>query len=339
MAWRYYKSGDAGAPVLNGVAGSLITLLDAVLTGPSGDGSGNAYGSKPCAGWSKQFSGTNKAVYRAAAGSTTRFSYRVLDDGSGAVGARDAALRGFRTMSDVDTGTAPFPTTSDRPNGTSLGKSTALNSNPVQWFILASGQTFVMGVLVGRWQVAYVGEFDSFTPSDALNAVVIGAAAGSTPDGFSASQIAGIYQTVNAAATDWGNDHGVAIAGNSGQGATCVNGSLMHSSGVFCPTDTGSNGDDGWGKLPRVNPADGAVYTADILVNEYGTPWGTRGKLRGVYAMPHKGTLWDDQETYSGAGDLAGKEFLVLRMTPYQTYVGSPDPTNCLMAFEISNTL
>ncbi len=338
MSWRYYTSADAGAPVLNGTVGSLITLLDAVLTGPSGTGSGNAYGSKPCAGWSKAFSGTNKAVYKMAAGSTTRFFFRVLDDGSGLVGARDAAIRGFETMSDVDTGTNPFPTTVTHANGLSLGKSTALNSTAVQWFILASGQTFLFGKLVGRWQVEYVGEFDSFTPSDAANACIVAAAAGSTPDGFSASELCKVYQQVPSSSSDWAAEN-LAIARLSNQGAGGVLGSLMHSSGLFVNPTTISEGQNGWGRLPKVNPADGAAYICPLLVNEHGLPFGTRGKLRGVYAMPHQGTSWADQETFVGAGDLAGRTYLVLRMTPYLTAFGSPTPTNTLVAFEISNTL
>lgn len=57
------------------------------------------------AGWSKVYSGTNKAVYRAPDG--LRFYLRVLDDNSSNYHAR---VRGYESMSDVDTGTGPFPT-------------------------------------------------------------------------------------------------------------------------------------------------------------------------------------------------------------------------------------
>lgn len=331
MSWRYYKSSDAGAPVLNGTVGSVITVLDAVLV--------NGYGSKPSAGWTKPFSGTNKAVYYSAAGSSTRFFYRVLDDGSGAVGARDAAIRGYETMSDVDTGTGPFPTVAMQAAGLSLGKSTALNSTAVQWFILASGQTFLMGVLVGRWQVAYVGEFDSFTPSDSHNACIIAAAAGSTPDGFSASAICIVFQTHSALEVDWSPQGTVAIARLSTQAAGSVYGSLMHTSAIFCSVSALTNPNDGWGKLPKLNPADGAAYFEDLILNEYGSSFGTRGKLRGIHPMPHRGTQWNDEELFDGTGDLSGRQFLVLRMTPYQQISGSPVQQNTLMAFEISNTI
>jgi hypothetical protein len=78
---------------VNGQAGSMITFLDALLQiGVSG-----TY-------WQKVFTGTNKAVYRSNVGE--RYYLRV-DDSAGQL----CAVRGYATMSDVDTGTGMFPTT------------------------------------------------------------------------------------------------------------------------------------------------------------------------------------------------------------------------------------
>lgn len=104
MSVTYFSSGDAGAPVLTGQAGSLITLLDALLVGTSGI----AYGSKPSAGWTKAFSGTNKAVYQTP---DSGCYYRVMHDGSqGAASTREAVVRGAESATDVDTLVDPFPT-------------------------------------------------------------------------------------------------------------------------------------------------------------------------------------------------------------------------------------
>ena len=59
MAFTIYRASDAGAPTLNGQAGSLITVLNYILVGGQPNlitGSGNnvagiAYGTTPSAGW------------------------------------------------------------------------------------------------------------------------------------------------------------------------------------------------------------------------------------------------------------------------------------------------
>jgi hypothetical protein len=62
MTVRVYRSTDSGAPSIGRSLGSIITLLDAVLV--------NGYGSKSPLGWSKQYSGTNAAMYLQGTGSS-----------------------------------------------------------------------------------------------------------------------------------------------------------------------------------------------------------------------------------------------------------------------------
>ena len=82
------KWSDTGAPTLNNTAGSLIAVLDFCL---------------PQRGWVKEFTGTNKAVYRAGTGN--RKFYRVLDDNSSGYGSHYfASITGYDSMTDVDTG-------------------------------------------------------------------------------------------------------------------------------------------------------------------------------------------------------------------------------------------
>jgi hypothetical protein len=135
MAYTEYRSTDSGAPVLSGTAGSLIALLDACLV--------DGYGAKAAAGWTKNYSGTNKAVYRPSHGS--RFYLRVLDDGSdGAQGARLARVRGYESMSDVDTGTGEFPTDAQVSGGLYLGKSSTADSTARPWVVLADGKRAIV---------------------------------------------------------------------------------------------------------------------------------------------------------------------------------------------------
>ena len=60
----------------------------------------------PVGGWTRPFTGTNKAVYRnSTAGGLLGVYYRI-DDSEG----RDARIIGYESMTDVDTGLGPMPT-------------------------------------------------------------------------------------------------------------------------------------------------------------------------------------------------------------------------------------
>jgi len=93
---KYYTSEDAGAPVLSGQAGALIALLDKVLV--------DGYGSKAPLGWTKPYSGTNKAVYRLDH-TLNSGRYLRVDDSN----AQYAIVNAYDAMSDVDTGIDGFP--------------------------------------------------------------------------------------------------------------------------------------------------------------------------------------------------------------------------------------
>lgn len=116
MTVTIYRSSDASAPGLTGQAGSLIGVLDACLV--------NGYGAKAAAGWAKEFSGTNLAVYRAPSGNRLRI--RVNDTGTTV-----ARVVGYETMTDVDTGVNPFPTAAQVSGGLYVRKSETADSTVI----------------------------------------------------------------------------------------------------------------------------------------------------------------------------------------------------------------
>lgn len=131
--FAYLTSSDGGAPTLTGEVGSLIALLDHVLD------VGNATD-----GWEKVYTGSNKAAYRPRVGN--RPYLRVLDDGSGnGHGAREAAVRCFESMSDVDTGNDPFPTVVQAADGTLVvRKSDTANATARAWYAIRTSRYFVL---------------------------------------------------------------------------------------------------------------------------------------------------------------------------------------------------
>ena len=131
----YYKSTDAGAPVITGEAGSLIAALDACLV--------TGYGDKAAAGWTKPFEGTNKAVFRndTVAGSG-RF-FQCLNDGSVLVAGNShvCGIRGFASMSTVDDGMEPFPTVPERGMGQLIRTGSGSgNVTGREWHIMADSR-------------------------------------------------------------------------------------------------------------------------------------------------------------------------------------------------------
>lgn len=182
MTVRVYRSVDNGAPALTNALGSVIGVLDACLVNGYGT-AGVGTGVKAAAGWSKLFSGTNKAVYRPGAG--TRFPMRV-DHSAAAYYCR---VYGAESFSDVDTGTALFPTAAQLAGGVTWQLTTNTAANRL-WLLVADERTMYLFVGVdglttaaGAWMGGMFGDFYSYKVGDAFNSIVIGAATQSTGNG------------------------------------------------------------------------------------------------------------------------------------------------------------
>lgn len=130
MAITVYKSTDADAPVLNGVQGSLIDVLDACLT--------TGYGATPSSGWTQEYVDTNTAVYRMQltdpdTDKPTTGMYLRVDDTNSTV----SRVTAYRSMSGVDTGTGKFPNDSQVTGGFYVTKSFTSGITPRPWVIIA----------------------------------------------------------------------------------------------------------------------------------------------------------------------------------------------------------
>jgi hypothetical protein len=205
---KFFRSTMTGAPSLDGVAGSLIGVLDACLvngfnlrtfdtlvvagnvaTATVNAGHGytaemvvlvagatpaglngekriisattttftfaapgisdqTATGTISCrvapAGWEKVFSGTNLAVYRSTDVTGTREFLRVDDTGT-----TTARVVGYENMTDVNTGTGPFPNSTQVSGGGFWYKSIAANATVRGWEIFADSKTFYIKAQAG----------------------------------------------------------------------------------------------------------------------------------------------------------------------------------------------
>lgn len=168
-----YSSADPGAPVLTGQVGSLVALLDALLV----DGYGAGPDAKTPLGWSREYTATNKRVYRNDPLEGSGYLLRV--DDTGTIGnARHAWLRGYQLMSDIDTGINPLPTAAQEIDGIMLIKSTALSSAPRAWWAIGTATCLYLFANLNstglRDTPYFFGDFKSRLPGDMHNFVVSG---------------------------------------------------------------------------------------------------------------------------------------------------------------------
>ena len=84
------------------------------------------------AGWEKKFPGTNTAAFKSL-DPTSRGRHLWVNDST----TLDAKVRGFENMSDVDTGTGPFPTLVELASGGFWSKSSAANAVANRWDLFA----------------------------------------------------------------------------------------------------------------------------------------------------------------------------------------------------------
>ena len=173
MTVRICSHLDAGAPVLVGqTPGSYINLLEKVLV--------DGYGSHPGMGWTKAFHTGNVAVFRnstTAPGSTGMY-LRIDDTGTGR-----AAVRCYKTMSNIDTGTDQCPENSQNAANQVWWQRQYSTNGTKRWMIIGDERTFYMinttsqnypadftqyGGLYGA------GDFNSLVPGNEWNYMLFG---------------------------------------------------------------------------------------------------------------------------------------------------------------------
>jgi hypothetical protein len=174
---------DGATPAeLNGekkiIAVPTTTTLTFDATGINDGAASGSIGCRiaPVGGWEKVYSGTNKAVYRSTDITSTRLYLRVDDSGAE---PRNAEVRGYEAMSDVDTGTGPFPTEAQVSAVNHVWcKSTTADTTARAWGLVGDASAFY---LVVRAFAGYpltganyaFGDFVSYKPADAYGCWII----------------------------------------------------------------------------------------------------------------------------------------------------------------------
>jgi hypothetical protein len=303
MPVTVYRSTDGSAPVLTGLAGSLVTVLDAILV--------NGYGAKAAAGWAISFTGTNKRIYRAPSGALRAF-YRVQDDAPNPTfaGGREARIKGSEAASAIDTQTSLFPTAVQLANGLFVRKSAYQDATAVPWICVADARTcyfFCNTADYTGYSAFMMGEYYSLKPSsDAYNGLIIGRAieqVAATPVALSTDERLDDLGAVTAALTGHYVPRSFSEFYPSGV-AVGKHGNAAHSATTLV----------GLAQYP--NPVDAGLYLSQVWLHEPAGNGIIRGRLRGFWHFLHPAASGvNDRDTWSGTGPLAGKTFIAIKPT------------------------
>ncbi len=247
-------------------------------------------------GWTKAFTGTNLAAYKQATGNQL---YLRVDD----TGTTSARTVGYEAMTDVNTGTNPFPTAVQVAGGLTWSKSSGVarrcilwGNGKIFWFFTDYAGDSTTGI------ISAFGDITSYKSADAWATMHMSGTAAGTDEGYIQnvaatavySAIVGHFmarsytQIAGAVTLNKIGDTRFSVAGASGQN------SIGSASGAFT--------------YPA--PVDGNLWTTQLIVNEI-TAQTPRGLMPGAYAPLHNRAL-TNYVIFTGAGALAGKEFMAI---------------------------
>jgi hypothetical protein len=292
---------------LNGEA-RVLTTSNTSITWATTAADGAATGTitikyAPQTSWSKVYAGTNKAVYRSTHVASAGHYLRVDDTGT-----TTARVRGFESMTDVDTGAGPFPTDAQMSGGGYWWKSTAANTNPTKYRIFADERFVILTIAAG-------------VPT---NATFTGAPARGFGDPLALASAGDAWVTLlsvaanNSAAAGWGSLSAANASGASGlcacpRAISGLGGSVLLDRRSFTTNQTNYSGvDDTLGAAP--SEVDGQIKTARIYTKEVGSTKPPRALIPGVYHIPQTGllSLLADGDFLAGSGDLAGHRLMAI---------------------------
>jgi hypothetical protein len=296
-----YRWDDASAPDLTGDVGSLVAVLDACLV--------NGYGAKAAAGWSTAYTSTHLRAYRQGANSNARY-LRVDDSGTGS-----ARVVGYETMSDINTGTGPFPTAAQFSGGGYIRKSSTTDTVARPWLVAADTKRFYLwvgydlaeatGLNAGdEVPLYFFGDLISLDSGDPYNTFLLCGESASTLPSSAAiavptASLAGHYMPRNYA----GVDGAIKVVKLSNmRPAASTSGALgVAAAGCAYP-----------------DPATGGMLLDPVTIVELTTVL-ERGILPGLYNPLHN-LPGAGGDTFAGYGSQAGRAFLLLDVCNASTW-------------------
>lgn len=296
VAPTIYRSTDTSAPVLTGEAGTLVALLDACLV--------DGYGSQSAAGWTKSYSAANYAAYRQGSGLQ---HYLWVNDSN----AQMTRVVGYVSMTDILTGTNPFPTEAQFSGGLYVRKSTTANTTARPWILFATDQTFYLFVFGGSTTFGTYsggdnhlgfGQVASLMTGDAMQSFLIAATDTST----SSTSATTTRQVLALHASTTGHY----MAASYTQTGESISFTCRPLANLFNQTTA-----SGSGGIAYPDGVSGSLCIEPMAAQE--TSLLLRGTLPGLYSLGHAYTSFAHFDTFSGKDTLAGETFMVVLTGTY----------------------
>jgi hypothetical protein len=280
----------------------VLTAASGVLTFatalPNGTATGTINFRMAPLNWLNPFTGTNVRVYRSADMLSTRHFMRVSDTTS-----LFASVRGFENMTDVDTGTGPFPNVTQRGGqGAGINKSISTSVTfPVKWSVVGNGRCFLINIVgnsnsnsaqfAGR--SCFYGDFQAFRPAGDPFAFAVSAGSESPTASDGLGNVDGGAQTSIFTSRDFhGLGGSAAFDSYSESGSTIISGTDT-TGGIFPSTVDGSM------RLSR-----------RLFRTSTNTP--ARGAVPGLFhiAQSQVGLVYDQGVYIDGTGPLTGRRLI-----------------------------
>lgn len=272
-------------------------------------------------GWTKSFSGTNKAVYKSSNPASTGLFMRIDDTNAGVATATDSRVVMYETMSDVDTGTGLAPTAAQLSGGQFWNRG-ANSSTAKTWALIGDSRVFYLLTQQSTNATHYImmfGDIVSYRAADAYGCVVAGVGAAVT--GGSSGRSWPVVNVSLGAAPN--NSSGFMLSRIAAQTGTAIQ------AGINAPALSGAlMGSSGNPTYP--SPVDnGLVMTRPVYVTEANAGFNNpiRGELPGLI-VPMAGLPFNHLEVVTGITGLTGS--IVALAVNDQTTTGR-------VLFDISN--
>lgn len=302
--------------VVTVVSGTIFTYD--VANSPTSPATGTITAKRAPLGYTKAFTGSNKAAYRANDTAGLRHYLRVQDDGGSTGGNRECRLWGYEAMTDVDTGTGPYPTATQSSNGYFQMKSSTSDGTQRAWLLLGDGKIFYLfveyaGVAAiglsssGAFYGTVFGDILSYKAGDAYGSVL--SACTTANSTTNPPQSLGTQNTSITSPTSFSSSMNIARDFTGVLGSRYV--------GLMASGLGGGMGFTAYISYPH--QVDNGFYINPVQVTQ-GVPSVIRGKMPGLYEGMH-GRALNNGDIVENVQGLMGRKFMMTYVN-YQSQAG-----------------
>lgn len=272
---------------------------------PSGAATGTLLYRKSPLGYNIAYTATNKRVYQSANGGSNQRFLRV--DDNTLVNVREAYVRGYETMSDIDTGTNPCPTVATVANGYSWNKSSTADATARAWTLIGDDKFFILWITpIASSTITILngfGEIDAYKPGDAFATIIFGTQLTNytiqAGGGFSGLQ----YGVANGATACHANMSIFRKYDQTGTAVTCG----AYDSGRQMLGSANQPMGGALVGMPYPNGPDGGLHVAPVEITDHtGTAFHKRGRVPGLYAHMHNSLPQTQYDEATGLINLPG---------------------------------